>query len=211
MKPLVFVIAGLLLMCSRVHAGDDPAQKLKELEALIAKAPEDPMLLYRKAQCLMKLARFEQGYQTAQDAMALFIEKENDLSWMMIEQIDLGHVRIDVHFNMGPSERKPPETGIIRPLSFRIWAQGEKPGWLEIIDFEIGLSDGKPLTAALGQMRQRDHVNFGILDTELTYAQIRKRLVELVECRHKSPSRAVDLDKKLPRQRKNGVEQGTLR
>lgn len=144
----------------------------------------------------MKLGKLEDGYQTAKDAMALFIKKGDDLSWMMLEQIDLGHVRVDVHFNMGPRERRLPDMGIIRPLSFRVRSKEGEADLLEVIDFEIGLFDGKPSTAALGQMTGEGHANFGILDTDSTYTKIRDRLVALVKERHKSPNKAIDGDKK---------------
>jgi len=169
-------------------------EQLKELEVQIEKTPDNPMLLYRKAQYLMKLEKREEGYQTAKDAMVLFIKKNDDLSWMILEKIDLGDLRIDVHFNMGPRERKPPEIGIIRPLYFRIWKKGKDEQdigeLLEIIDFEIAFFNGKPSTAALGQMSGQSHFNFGILDTTSTYTQIRERLIALVKGHHKNPKKS---------------------
>jgi len=187
MKFVRLTLLAFLLASFHGYAQEDPEETLKELESRVAEDPDDPMLLYRKAQCLMKLGKPEAGYQTAKDAMALFIKKGNNLSWMMLEQIDLGRVRVDVHFNMGPRERQPPEMGIIRPLSFRIWSKEEEPDLLEIIDFEIGLFDGKPSTAALGQMTGEMHANFGMLDTDATYTTIRDRLIALVKERHRPP------------------------
>jgi len=184
MRFFQFITMALLIVSPCAYAEEDAAQKLKELEAQIVKAPGEPMLLYRKAQCLMKLDKREKGYQAAKDAMALFVKTGKNLSWMMLEQIELKSVRVDVHFNMGPGERRPPEMGIIRPLSFRVWSKGEESDLLEIIDFEIGLWDGKPSTAALGQTTGDGHANFGILDTDSTYATIRERLVALVTKRH---------------------------
>ena len=189
MRAFRVVLAAFLLISVSAVAEDGPAQQLEELESRIAKTPDDPMLFYRKAQCLMKLGRLEEGYQTAKDAMALFVKKGDDLSWMLLERIDLGHVRVDVHFNMGPRERRPPEIGIIRPLSFRVWSKGEEPNLIEVIDFEIGLFDGKPSTVALGRTTATGHANFGILDTNATYSTIRERAMELVKERHKSPEK----------------------
>ncbi len=187
MKRLLCVVVGAVLTCAMARAEEDTATKLQEVESRIAKTPNDPMLFYRKAQYLMKLGRTEEGYQAAKDAMALFVEQRNELAWMMLEQIDLGHVRVDVHFNMGPGERRPPEIGIIRPLSFRVWTRGERPELLEIIDFEIAQMGGEPMSAALGQMTpEGGHANFGVLNTDATYAQIRERLVALVKSRHKA-------------------------
>ena len=191
------VVALFLLL--PVYAEDDPARKLKQIEAQLGKTPKDPMLLYRKARCLMTLGQREKGYRTAKVAMACFAEKGNDLAWIILERIELGHIHVDVHFNMGPRERRPPETGIMRPLSFRIWAKGEEDEamgrLLEVIDFEIGMSEGKPSTAALGQTTRRGHANFGMLDTDAAYTEIRQRLIGLVKKRHKAPNNAGEGDK----------------
>ncbi len=197
MKTIRLAAIALLLLSMRAYAEEDPALKLKDLESQIAKTPDEPMLAYRKAQCLMKLGKREDGYQTAKDAMALFVKKGDNLSWMMLERIDLGNVRVDVHFNMGPKERKPPEMGIIRPLSFRVWSKKKEAALLEIIDFEIGLFDGKPSTAALGRMTGDGHANFGVLDTDSTYTKIRDRLIDLVRERHKSPKAPEDTARTL--------------
>ncbi|MDD2600765.1 MAG: hypothetical protein PHO37_16345 [Kiritimatiellae bacterium] len=189
MKIVQFVAIAVVLATLHSHTAEDPAQKLKELESQISKAPDNPMLFYRKSQCLMTLGKRNEGYGVAKDAMALFVKEGDNLAWMMLEQIDLGHIRVDVHFNMGPRERKPPEMGIIRPLSFRIWRKGKDEQdigeLLEVIDFEIGVFNGKPSTAALGQMAGEGHANFGILDTASTYDQIRERLIDLVRERQK--------------------------
>jgi len=184
---LVLVFGILSLSAS---GQQDPAQKLKDLDAQIEKTPDDPMLFYQKAGCLMKLGKLEEGYQTAQAAMALFIKKKNNLSWMLLESIDLENVRVDVLFNMGPKERTPPEIGIIRPLSFRVWSKDKHANPLEIIDFEIGFLHGKPSTAALGQTTRKGHGNFGIIDTKARYKNIREQAVELIKKRHpQSPNK----------------------
>ncbi|MGI5868921.1 MAG: tetratricopeptide repeat protein [Kiritimatiellia bacterium] len=193
MKLFRIIAVALLAVARPAFAEDSPAEKLKEIEAQIVKTPDDPMLFYRKARCLMTLEKREEGYQAAKEAMALFIKKGDDLAWMLLEQIDLGHIRVDVHFNMGSRERHPPEMGIIRPLSFRIWEKGEGEDedgdLLRIIDFEFGMFDGKPTTAALGQSTGMMHSNFGMLDTDSTYGQIRKRLIELTKKLHPGPDK----------------------
>jgi hypothetical protein len=200
MKIVHLTAVVIALLSLQGYAAEDPAQMLKELELQIAETSDNPMPFYRKAQCLMKLGKREEGYETAKKAMALFVKKGDNLSWMLLEQIDLGHIRVDVNFNMGPQERRPPEMGIIRPLSFRIWKKGKDEKdigeLLEIIDFEFGMFGGEPSTAALGQMTESGHSNFGILNTESTYSQIRERLIALVKKRHKSPNKAIDSDKK---------------
>ena len=193
MSMVRIVAVALLLTTIYGFAENNPGQKLKELESQIMKTPDDPMLMYRQAQYLMKLEKRQDGYKAAKDAMALFVKKGDNLSWMLLEQIDLGNVRVDVHFNMGPRERNPPEMGIIRPLSFRVWNKGKDEQdigeLLEIIDFELALFDGKPSTAAFGQMAGQSHSNLGILDTASTYTQIRERLIALVRERQKSSNK----------------------
>ena len=202
-RVLVVLWVVLALGCAAAIAGEkgvkgdkgektDLAKTLEELDAKIKKTPDDPMLLYRKAQCLMELRRYDQGYEAAKQAMERFIAKKSTLAWMLLEHIDLGTLRVDVHFNMGPRERKPPDIGIVRPLSFRVWKKGEDakgPGQLlEILDFEIGMTGGQPSTAALGMtMRGGGHANFGILDTDAKYVDIRTKALELIKKRHPSP------------------------
>ncbi len=135
----------------------------------------------------MALGRYEDGYQAAKEALAVFVKSDTRLSWMLLESIDLGRVQVDVHFNMGPHERNPPKDGIVRPLSFRVWSKGEERSLLAIIDFEIGIFDGKPQTAALGQeFAGGAHANFGMLPVDAKYGLIRTKAIALIEQRLKS-------------------------
>ena len=127
--------------------------------------------------------------------MELFIEKNIDLAWMLLESVDLGSVRVDVHFNMGPKERKHPEMGLVKPLSFRIWKKGEDIELLETIDFEIGMLDRKPMTAALGKMTGRSHANLEMLETDAKYEEIRKKAIALIRKRHSHPQQTDARDK----------------
>ena len=189
MKTLTLPMITLLLLGigGACLAEDDPAKQLAEVNAKIKNTPDNPMLHYKKAQCLMKLQRREEGHATAKQAMKLFVQKNNDLAWMLLEHVELENVVVDIHFNMGPRERRPPDIGIVRPLSFRVWQkpQGKRRGpLLEIIDFEIGTFGGAPSTAALGMTTGGAHANFGILDPESTYEQIREEALELIKGRH---------------------------
>lgn len=185
MTARIGLVASVLLLWAQIAmSGEDVKKQLAEFEAGIKKTPNDPMLHYRKAQCLMKLEKRAEGYETAKKAMALFIKQNNKLAWMMLEKVDAGNVRFDVHFNMGPRERKRPQFGIIRPLSFRIWEKGDDPKLLEVIDFEIGMMGGKPGTAALGQTVGRRHANFGTMPPSSTYEKIREKAIALIKKRH---------------------------
>ena len=174
---------------------EDFSKKLAELEARIEKEPDDPMLYYRKAQCLMNLTRYNEGYDIAYEAMKLFIKKNDDLAWMPLESVDLENIRVDIHFNMGPKERKHPASGIVRPLSFRVWKKGEDIELIEIIDFEISIFDNTPMTAALGKMMGEGHANFKMLETDAKYEDIRKMAIALIRKRHPKPQQADPPDK----------------
>ncbi|MBM4092551.1 MAG: hypothetical protein FJ276_24485 [Planctomycetes bacterium] len=147
-------------------------------------SPDTAMALYRKAQQLMKQQQYNEGYATAQQAMSLFAKENNRLAWMMLESIELEKVRVTVHFNMGPRERKPPEIGIIRPVSFRVWSKEPDARVLEVLDFEIGYFGGRPGTAALGMTMGGAHANFGVMPTDTEYKEIRARALELIKDRH---------------------------
>jgi hypothetical protein len=171
-----------------LYAEEDLSQKLAQLDAKIKAKPDDPMLYYRKAQCLMGLKKYDEGYDTAKQAMEKFIKAKRDLAWMMLESVDLGNVRVDVHFNMGPQEKIPPDIGIVKPLSFRVWKK-EGRELLGIIDFEIGFLEGKPSTAALGQEVGGSHGNFGMMKTDDPYHVIREKALELIKKRFSQPEK----------------------
>ena len=141
---------------------------------------KNAMMLYRDAQAMMKDGNLKAGYETAEKAMAQFIEEGDDLAWMMLESIALEDKRIEVHFNMGQRERNMPKDGIVRPLSFSIWSKGDNPELLQILDFEIGRSEGQSVTAAIGEMTDAGHTNYGILDVDADYETIRQRVVDLI-------------------------------
>lgn len=103
------VLLALILSSSALYAEEDPSKKLEAIEAQLKQSSDDPMLHYRKAQALMALGKREDGYKTAKDAMQFFIKKNNDLAWMMLENIPLEPLRADVHFNLGNAERNPPK------------------------------------------------------------------------------------------------------
>jgi hypothetical protein len=178
-----------LLFAAAAARGDeeDLGEKLDELNAQIKRSPDTPMPYYRRAQCLMAMGRCEDGYQAAKEAMTIFVKNDNHLAWMLLESIDLERVQVDVHFNMGPQERNPPKDGIVRPLSFRVWSKGKERSLMAIIDFEIGMSDGKPQTAALGQKFADAHANFGMLPVDAKYEQVGKRAIELIKERYSKP------------------------
>jgi len=161
----------------------DYAKQLKEVEAKIKKDRKDPMLYYRKAQCLCALGKYDDGYKAAEVAMRKFTSAKKELAWLLLESIRVGDLRVDVHFNMGPKERSRRKDGIVRPLSLRIWAaEGDK--MIDMIDYEIGYMKGKPRTAAFGKMIDGGHALLEISKPGLPYSKIRKAAIELVEKRY---------------------------
>jgi len=144
-------------------------------------ADASAVALYREAQALMKAEKHEEGYETAKKAMAQFIAEDNDLAWMLLESITLTDHRVDVHFNMGPPERNPPDNGIVKPLSFRVWSTGDDGALLKVIDFEIGRVDGESLTAAIGMTIDSGHANFGILPIDASYEAIKTAALDVVK------------------------------
>ena len=158
-------------------SGDTNAQ-IQDVEKTGSDA--NAMTLYGQAQTLMKAGKHEEGHETAKKAMAQFIAEDNDVAWMLLESIPLKDHLINVHFNMGPSEREPPDDGIVKPLSFRVWSTGDDAGILEIIDFEIRRIDGESVTAAIGTTDDSGHANYGILPIDTSYEAIKKAVLVVV-------------------------------
>jgi hypothetical protein len=158
----------------------DYTRLLAEAEARIKQSPDGPMPYYRRCQYLMKLGRYEEGYQAAKTAMAKFTAAQDRLTWMLIDSIDLDSYRIDIHFNMGPDERQPPEMGITRPLSFRVWTKSQTPSLVRIIDYEMSYFDGKPATFAFCEMTPEMHLNYQTRGEEMTYGEIRETARKLI-------------------------------
>ncbi len=172
---LTFAVALLALCGCRQDPGPGPP------------ADKKAMALYRQAQALMEAGQHEAGYEAAHKAMAQFIAEDDDLRWMLLETVLLEDRRIDVHFNMGPSERTLPDKGIVRPLSFHVWSTGDDARILKMYDFEIGRAGGRSITAAIGRTHDRtvdphlpDHTNFGGLPVDSSYEAIKQAVLDLV-------------------------------
>jgi hypothetical protein len=80
---------------------------------------------------------------------------------------------------MGAEERMPPADGIVRPLSFRIYAQ-DRSSILHRFDFEQGYFEGKLLTGCFGQTTAEGHANLGPVDPKLPYSKIRAQATKLI-------------------------------
>ena len=82
---------------------------------------------------------------------------------------------------MGPKERSDKPDGIVRPLSFKIMKDGEKPTVEKVLDFELGYINGKALTAAVGITTPQGHGNYGILEPKSDFATIKKKVLGVVD------------------------------
>lgn len=169
----------VLLGAALAAAEDDVAVRLAEIDARIAAEPDEPLHHYQRAQLLARQGKHDDAYAAAQAAMAGFIRTEQELAWLQLETLEVAGHKVTVHVNMGPRERRPPENGIVRPVSFRIFAK-DGGSLLETIDYEIGYLGGKPLTAAFGQTTRAGHANFGLAKPDSPYSEIRKQAVELI-------------------------------
>ena len=81
---------------------------------------------------------------------------------------------------MGDRERAEKKNGIVRPYSFRVWTKGEEPELVQILDFELGYSDGVITTAAVGEETEDGHLNFGIVDPKSDFNTIKKKVLEII-------------------------------
>ncbi len=177
MKTILVVL--VMLFASTVFAEERP-KDLKGIEAALKSSPDNPMLHYGKCQYLFKDGKEQEAIDHASVTMSKFILAKKDLAWIKIGSIKTKDHRIDVHFNMGPRERVKPKSGIVRPYSFRVWTLGDKPDLVQIIDFEHGYSNGKVVTAAIGETTHRGHSNYGIVDPKSDFATVKKKVLEVL-------------------------------
>lgn len=131
-----------------------------------------------EAKALFKAERYQDGYKKANEAMRQLEIEQDDLAWIILETIEVDDKRIDVHFNMGERERKLPDTGIVRPLSFRVWSNTDE--LMQVLDFEIGRFGGETSSAAIGEATEEGHVNHGVMELDSDYAAIRKRVIDQI-------------------------------
>jgi hypothetical protein len=165
--------------------------ELAKLDAQIKKTPDDPAPHAKRAQLLMKLERWNDGYDSAQKSMQCSIKAGDNIASIALESIELpGNFRVDVLLNMGSRERKPPEMGIVRPVTFKVIQKADpamkesKDILLESIDFELGYIGGKADTAAFGITDGKVHKNLGMQKVDMSYGEMRTALIDLVKKRH---------------------------
>jgi hypothetical protein len=177
MKTLLALVA---LLAPSVLIAEDRPRDLKSIEAALKAAPDDPMLHYGKCRALFADGKEQEAINHAAITLGKFIQAKNDLAWLGIGSIKTERYRIDVHYNMGPKERAESKDGIVRPYSFRVWDAGDDPGLVHILDFELGYSEGKVVTAAIGEMTRQGHANYGVIDPKSDFATVKKKVLEIL-------------------------------
>ena len=113
-------------------------------------------------------------------ALAKFKAAGNKLAWMRLGSFSTKSYRIDVHYNMGKSERAEKKDGIVRPYSFRVWTTNKKPKLVRILDFELAYFNGNLLSAAVGETTRKGHANYGIVDPKSDFATIKKKVLKII-------------------------------
>src|ERR1044071_4106021 len=154
----------LVMLAFPLLAADEPLRNLDKIEAALKSKPDDPMLHYRKCQALFAKGKEQEAVDHAAVALAKFKATDSKLAWMGLGSITNGSYRIDVHYNMGASERAEKKDGIVRPYSFRVWTTNEEPKLVRILDFELAYLDGELMSAAIGATTREGHSNFGVVD-----------------------------------------------
>jgi hypothetical protein len=172
---LLFALSTLPLL-----AADEPPLDLNKIEAALKSAPNDPVLNYRKCQALFTSGKEQEAVDHAHITLEKFKAARNDLAWMKLGSLKAGKHRVDVHYNMGPSERAEKKDGIVRPYSFRVWTTDPEPKLVRVLDFELGYFDGKLLTAAIGESKGGRHANFGTVDPKSDFATVKKKVLEIL-------------------------------
>ena len=184
MKKIVWIVAMLAagIVCAQENQKKE-LTPLEQAEAQIAAAPNDPKPHYRKCQALFAAGKQQEAIDYAKVAMEKFIKAKVDLAWMLLGSVKTDKYRIDVHYNMGPRERAKPAqlSGIVRPYSFRVWESGDGGKLVKKLDFEIGYFQGKPMTAAVGEMTaDGSHSNYGALETNADFATVLAKVMSVL-------------------------------
>jgi hypothetical protein len=163
-----------------VLLAQDQPPDLDKIEAALKTKPEDPMLHYRKCQALFAKGMEQEAVDHAAVALAKFRVARNNLPWMLLGSFKTGQFKVDVHYNMGPGERNGIKDGILRPLSFRVWTSDAQPKLVRVLDFERAYLDNMVMSAAVGEMKGRNHSNYGTLDPKSDFATIKKKVIDVL-------------------------------
>ena len=177
MKTFLLLLA---LIALPLFAAEKSAEDLVKIEETLKSEPDDPMLHYKKCQTLFAMGKEQEAIDHAAIALTKFNKANDDLAWMWLGSFTTDKYKVDVNYNMGDRERAEKKNGIVRPYSFRVWTKGEEPELVQILDFELGYSDGVITTAAVGEETEDGHLNFGIVDPKSDFNTIKKKVLEII-------------------------------
>jgi hypothetical protein len=179
MKTVIIIFIALIVVSfSSSNSAGKSSSMLDEVDARIERTPDAPRLYQARAVLLMELGRYNEGYEAARQALAAHIRASDNTFWFGLERIEQENYFVTVAFNMTATERNPPATGIYRPLTFRLFKKNEIPV-AAIIDYEVGMIDGKAASAAFRERNGKTILNFESADKISLYEDIRKIAVGL--------------------------------
>jgi len=184
-----FICAIALCMAVNAYAQEDAPKApltLDSIEEQIKAKPDDPMLYYGKCKLLFIAGKQQEAVDFAKVALDKFIQAKDNLAWMILGSINTDKYRVDVHYNMGRSERADRANIrllMTRPYSFRAWTREEPSQLVRIVDFEIMYGYGKPMTAAVGQTTGTGHLNYGMLDTDADFATVKAKVLSVLDAK----------------------------
>jgi hypothetical protein len=170
------IAAGLVDRKKALSLAQEMLQRAQKL------APADPMVDFRLAQCLVAAEKYDEGFEKAEAGKQKIIKGNlRPPARLVLETIVHDDVRVEVVYNLGPIELKPPRMTLVRPVSFQIKKKPEDGGeLLATIDYEQGTLNGKAVTAALGKAAGPTHYNYGLLSPDSKYSEVRARFLDLL-------------------------------
>lgn len=179
MKNLFNFILIFVITFSQIRS-EEPKLDLNKIENALKAKPDDPMLHYKKCQALFAMGKEQESVDHAKIALEKFIKAKVDLARMNLGTIKTDKYKIDVDYNMGSKERAENKEGIVRPFSFRVWTINNEPKLIRVLDFELAYFKGELMSAAIGEMKDGTHINFGIIDAKSSFETIKKNVLEIV-------------------------------
>ncbi|MCL1922159.1 MAG: hypothetical protein FWG50_13990 [Kiritimatiellaeota bacterium] len=159
-----------------------PAE-LASVDEQIKAAPNDPMLYGAKCCILFNMGKQQEAVDCGKVMLEKCVQAKNNQPWWMLGTITTDKYRVDVHYNMGASERADrasANTLMTFPYSFRVWSLEEPLKLVRIVDFEIMYMRGKPMTAAVGETTPFGHSNFGMLPTDADFATVKAKVLSVL-------------------------------
>ena len=155
---------------------------LENITAEIKASPDEPYWHFQK--CRMLFAKGME--QEAIDYAAVVMEKiiasgDEQRKGFLVGTFPTEKHRIHVIYNTTRAERAEHKMWIVRPYSFHVWTRDDPPEFLKSIDWEFNYAGGVPITAAVGEMKGVNHVNYGVLPVESDFATVKAWVLRVLE------------------------------